>query len=193
MLCMPPPQLVALSGCLESLGAILADRLEQPVPGRLAALVDSDERCLDQALHVVERCVGRIDRADALDGIEPESAREHRQLREQPLAGRVEEVVAPVHGLAERPVAGRPEPSPGHEEAEAIAESLADLRRGEDAGTCGRELDRQRDALEVGTDLADRGDRAIVVGQACARRPGPGNEQADRLGIASARIALHGD
>ena len=106
---------------------------------------------------------------------------EDRQPLEHPLLGGFEQRVAPFDRrpeglLALGHVAGR-----AAEELEAAAEPVAQRLRREQAEAGGRELDRERQAVEPAADLGDR--RGVVVGHVEVGAHGAGavDEQLDRL------------
>ena len=98
------PDLVQLTGLVQPLDAVLADRLQRPVPGRLAPL-DDEQAVLGQAGQPVGdlRAVaaGSRDGAGCVD-VEPGGEHGH-PAQQRPIIGR-EQVVAPADGLPQRAV-----------------------------------------------------------------------------------------
>ncbi len=163
---------------------VMAHRVEQPVavgavPGRDAA----DHRLGDQVgqspddRHRVVRQVG-----DRLGRGQREVAQEHAQPHEQLALRRVEQVEAPVERRPQRAVAGRRPPAGGAEQPEAVVEAHADLADRQAADQRGRQLDRQRDAVEPRADLGHAVERLARRGEAGQRGPAPLQEQLHRLG-----------
>ena len=69
---------------------------------------------------------------------------------------RAEELVAPVHRLAEGLMAGRRQAPPRHEEPESVTQSPGDLGQGERSRSGCGELQRQRQSLQSLADLRHR-------------------------------------
>src|SRR5439155_11032459 len=79
---------------------------------------------------------------------------EHRRLLEDTAFDLVQEVIRPLHGVAQCLVPFHRSPRPG-EQPKPLVEPVADLTRAHGANAGRRELDRERDAVEAATDLGD--------------------------------------
>ena len=89
--------------------------------------------------------------------------REHRQQLEQALLAGLEELVAPVHRRPQRLLALGEVAGTAAQQAEPVVEPVAQHLRREQREAGGRELDRQRQAIEPAADLRDGG--GVVVRQ----------------------------
>jgi hypothetical protein len=109
----------------ESLGRVRADRFEHPHPAPRVRITAADEEVLgDQAVERVEPGVG-----DRLGRLHGRAAGEHREAREAMLLAIAEQIVAPVDGRTQRPLAGRRVSGAGAQRAERGVETVADLGR----------------------------------------------------------------
>ncbi len=91
----------------QAFGRVLPHGLEKAVPGLAVALLGHDERRFHQPPHEVVGFPVQTSEADRGSGGEREASGEDRQSIEQrPLFGR-EQLIAPVHGRPEGPMAGR--------------------------------------------------------------------------------------
>ena len=124
-----PPQEIAGAGLAEALGAVLPNRLEQAVPHLTVALLGDDEGCVHEPLEQLKRKLVVSVQAHAPGGRERKAGGEDGQPTEEPLLVRRQELVAPVHRLPERPVAGGAQPPPGDQEAEPVAQAGLRSRR----------------------------------------------------------------
>ena len=124
----PPlrPGLLALVA--DPLARVLAHRLQQPVARDTVVLLGNDERGVDQAADQFERALRVAVEADRGRRLEREAAAEDREPRQQRLLLWGEQLVAPVHRLAQRLVARGRQPPPGDEEAEPVGKPRLDLR-----------------------------------------------------------------
>ncbi len=104
--------------------------------------------------------VGR--RADRLGRLQVEAADEDAQPREQPPLGWSQQVIAPGQRRPQRLLAGRQIAPTGRQHRQSLREPGQQLGRGEQIDAGGRQLDRQRQAVQPG---ADTGDRRDVVGR----------------------------
>ena len=110
------------------LAGVLAYRLQQPVARDTVVLRGNDERGVDQAADQFERAHLVAVEADRGRRLEREAAVEDSEPRQQRLLLRREQLVAPVHRLAQRLVARGRQPPPRDEEAEPVGEPRLDLR-----------------------------------------------------------------
>ena len=85
---------------------------------------------------------------------------------------------------------GGGQPPPRDEEAEAVGEPARDLLERERLRPGGRELERERQAIEVAADPGRAGERTVVVFEPRPRLAGPGQEEPHGLrGRSSASFA----
>ena len=167
-LAVPGPHGVGLVRGGEALARVLPDGLEHAVAHtvRTAARTvgDDEQRPVGEALEEIqhrERADG-LGARDDLGRVEREATGEHRQPREQASLGIRQQLVAPVHRRAERLLARDRRARTTGQEPEAIIEPVEDLLRAQHAGARGRELDRERDAVEPVADRRDRRGRRVV-------------------------------
>ena len=144
---------------VELLPGVEPNGLEQPVAPRVGDVAPGHERLLHEPdedvddLGALEPVAG----ADGLDRSELEPAGEHRQAAEkQPLVG-LEQVVAPLERRLEGLLAGRRGVAPGAQHAEAVVQSLGDDGGTECAEPAGRQLERERQAVQPDADAGDVG------------------------------------
>ena len=111
-------------------------------------------------------------------GFTLEAADARAERPERRLLGRGEQVVAPGERRLHRLLPGRPAPRAAGQQPEGVSEPGGDLVDLEHAQPRGRELDRQRDAVQPGADLRHR--RRVRRGQRELRvdRPGALDEEA---------------
>ena len=182
---MTAPDLVRFPRFVEPLRRVLPDRLQQPVPRRDADLLGDRERLLDEPFEQVEDVDG-VDVAvggHELGGLEVEAAREHREAAQHRPLLVAQQVVGPVDGGPQRLVALDRRAAATGQEPEALPEPLRDLRRRQRARPGGRELDRERDAVEAPADLDDRVDVAGVDLEPGPDRARPLGEQPDGFAL----------
>lgn len=147
----PPPRALVVSALLDD---VFAHRFEQPVAPTLR---------LDQARVDEPREPGqRVRPDDGLERVEVEAARERREREQDVALAASEQVVAPVDRRAERAVSRR-RVAGAAGKGQPLAEPGEQIGWGERAQPRGRQLDRQRRALESRADHVDdrvgRGDR----------------------------------
>ena len=129
----------------ELLGRVLADGDEHD-EARLAGDLPLPEKTLvDQTGQAIQDVAA----ADGLDLRKPRATSEHREPTKQRACRRVEEVVAPADRPAQRALAVREIARARREEIERVAEPLQDRFRWKDLHARGRELDRERKAIEA--------------------------------------------
>ena len=167
----------------EALGGVEAKGFQQAVAGRLGAdgRLRHNQRAVDQPGEKVEdrHGPGLPVGTDRFGGLQREPAGEDRQLLEAAALRLRQEVIAPVDGGAQRPVARRPAPVAAGQQAQPVVETGGELAGGQDPHPGGGEFDRQRNAVQVAADLRHRGsllDRQDEVGSCCL---GAGDEQLD--------------
>ena len=107
---------VHLRGVDEPIGAVLAQRLEEPVARRRPRVVREDHGAGNEPVDDVEdlEFVDAVAARHRLGRVKPEPAGEHGEPSEDPLIGRVEQIVGPVdrrpEGLVRDSPARRPWP-----------------------------------------------------------------------------------
>jgi hypothetical protein len=142
----PALELHRLAGVCQLRRGELADRLEQAETSLgLAHEVLVDERSENVELRVADG-LGRVQREPAGEEGEP--------CEELPLRV-VEQVVAPLDRGLERPLALRRVARAGGQERKSAVEAGKQRGRAEELRARGRELDRERQAVEPSADLRD--------------------------------------
>ena len=145
---MPPPDRVDVGACLEPAERELADGREHPeapacpAPHEQALVHERGERL-------------QIGREHAFDIGEIERAGEDREALEEIALVVVEQCVAPVDRRGERPVPLGCVLRAGAEEIETRSEAREQILRREQLRARGRELDRERQAVEPCAQLSD--------------------------------------
>ena len=190
---MPVPQRGSLAPVVESFLAVLAKRLEHPVPHRVAVARCGHHRLVNQRTqHVdddvdVEGAVG----ADAFGCVEIEAAGEHTRSREQQLLLVIEQLIRPCHCgpqclMTLEAAATRPP-----KQLEAVVEPRQQIGRTERTDPGRGQFDRQRDPVQTTADLADR--RAVLgrEHQRLVRRVGTVHEEQDRVVGSERRHTYH--
>ncbi len=152
-------------------GALGLPRLLQPLKGKLAdglqqtkarhaagGLLAHDETVVNERLAAPEHVasLGREHLRDSGLIVEPASADEDRKAAEHDLLVWVEQVVAPGDGMAQAVVANRPIAAAACQQLEPLVEARQQRARREQLHARGRQLDRERQAVEPGADLRDR-------------------------------------
>ena len=160
----------------------LADRLEQAVSGTGGRVVGDDERLSDQRVEMPEdvHVVGSVDHG--ADARQVEAAGEDRRQAEQVALVVGQEVVGPLHGMAERELAFRPRRRP-LQQPESIGESIPHLDRAHGRHPRGGQLDPQRESVEGLADLGHRGGGLrLAEPEVGPDGSGPVDEQRDGIG-----------
>ena len=170
----------------EPLACVLPDRLEHAVTDTILAtrtVGHDQQRPIGEALQQIqhrERADG-IGARDDLGRVEREATGEHRKTREQASLGIGQQLVAPVDRRAERLLARDSGARTTGEEPEAVIEAVEDLLRAQHASARGRELDRERDAVEPVADPRDRRGRRVVEVEVRPDLAGALDEELHRL------------
>ncbi len=179
----PLPRGVGVAGCFEELRGELADRLEHGearLPGFLGA---ADQALVDERGQALEDVDGRpvARTGHGLGHVEVPAAPEDRQASKQPALGLVQEVAAPGDRAPQRPLAVGQVAGGRGQQAQLPLQALEDLLGREELHAGGRQLDRERHAVEPGAD-AGHG-RRVLVGdvEVRANGDGAGDEEADGL------------
>ena len=134
----------------------LADGLEEAVAGAGRGVVGDEERLSDQRVEMPEHVhvVGPVDHG--ADARQVEAAGEDRREAEQLPLVVGQEVVGPLHRMAERELSFRPRYR-SLQQPESIGESIPDLDRAHRRHSGGGQLDAQREPVEGLADLGHRG------------------------------------
>ena len=134
----------------------LADGFEETVPGACAAVVGDHERLADQGVEQTEHVdiVGIVGHGTGARQVK--AAREHRRQTEQFALVFGEEVIGPLHGMAERELSFRPRLR-GLQQPEPVREPTPDLDGAHGRHPRRGQLDPQREAVEGSTDLGHGG------------------------------------
>ena len=146
---------------------VLPDRVEHP---QATAAPAADEVLDDERLESVE-----IGVADRLSRLEREASPEDRELPEELLLLRLEQLVAPLDRRAQRSLPGRRVARARREQRQPPVEAREQLVGIQQRDPCRCELDRERKPVEPPADLTD-GSRVVgIPGRppARARRRGP--------------------
>ena len=187
---MGPRRGIGLARGDQLLAAVLAERFEHHeaqlafLRGPLHEQAVVHER-RDAVQHVDAKVFERI--ADSLRGFERAASGEDRQTAEELLLGRRQQVVAPLDRLPKGLLALRQVPRPAGQELEGPFDPGEQLGGRQDLHARGRELDRERQAIEPAADLDHRA--GVLRGQ---REVGPAgrralDEQRDRRAIHQGR------
>ena len=113
---------VAVRERAEALGGIGADGLQHAQPGASADVAAYEQALGHQPVERVDAGAG-----DRLGRLHRRAAGEHREAREAVLFLRAQQLVAPVDGRAQRPLAGRRVARRGARRADRGVEALGDL------------------------------------------------------------------
>src|SRR5207253_3240135 len=143
---------------LQLLRRELSDRLQHQEAWLTEVRKPSEKALVSQLVERVDHVAADISRraADRLDLFETPAAGENGEAGEQPPAGLLDHVVAPLDRAAKRLLTARKVASPAAEGTERLLQSSQQrLRRKQfDAGR--RQLDRQRQTVDPLTDAGDR-------------------------------------
>ena len=147
-------------------------------------ILDHHQRLVHQRCEDVEHCFGLdpVSGAHGLRRVEREPVGEDGQPVQHQSLVRVEEIVAPVDGVPERPVASGHTAPLRCEESEPGSEATQHRVGRQRASPSGGELDRQRKAVEASTQLGNRGGVGVGQGKRRVRGACSIDEQAYRLG-----------
>ena len=147
----PLPKRVGLPSCVQPPSGIRADGLEHPIPNAARRLDRHEQALLAQRDDVIED----VDAGDLVRLLEIEATDEDRQLREQVLRRRCQQVVAPVDGVVESLVPLRQIAIPMSRQRLMPGQPLSDRSQwqGEHPRCC--ELDPQWQTVQRDTDAGD--------------------------------------
>ena len=157
-------QLVFSTALGQPLQRVLANRAQHEETGLAVAGGHlAQQTLLDERPEAIEdRFLELVAGTDRLDCVEPGSTCEHGQAPEEGALVLGEKVVAPVDRAAQRLLAFGPVPRSAGEEPKAIAEPREHGLGREDVDAGSRQLDRQRQTVQAGTDLGHG--RRVLVG-----------------------------
>ena len=124
------------------------------------------------------RALGRG--ADRLDRLQRRAPREHRQAAEERALGRGEQVLAPGDGRPHRLLPLLQVACPSRQQLEAVGEAGEQRLGRQQLDPRGRQLDRQRQAIQLGADLGDGRDVGGGDGEVHPRRLRPFDEERHR-------------
>ncbi len=112
-------------------------------------LLDGDQRLAHQRIQHVQHCV-LVERSSQRlrGGGQVEPAGEHRTAAQHRPLVIVEQVVRPLHGVAQRLVAFQPAPRP-RQQPEPVTQTIADILGAHRHHPRRRQLDRQRDPIQT--------------------------------------------
>ena len=161
-------------GCKKLLQPVLANRLKQPVARFVGLGVQHDQRLFDQVREQFQHVVARHRRRTAhrLGGGQCPSPCELRESAPQHALGFAQQLVAPVDERAQRLVAQQRRASAARQQREAIVQTFGHLLHAHCPNARCRQFQRQRNAVELMTDL--RYGSGVLGGEPEGRRYGLG-------------------
>ena len=124
---MPSPPVGTLPAGVEQLTGELADRLEQPVTGRAGGAIDDDERRAHEFVDDLERLVGVVIDTHGGEGRQVAPTGEHAHRQERGLAGRRQQLMAPVEGGPHRAMTGQHAVTGPRQLADRVAEPVGEV------------------------------------------------------------------
>ena len=130
--------------------AVGAEGLQHPESRPRSGAVGCDERSLDETLDVLEGVLT----THGLDGLDGGAAGEQREPAERSALALEQHLVAAVDRGPQPAVSFLSAPVAAPEQPKAILQSGGDLAHGEQFGLRGRELDRERQVVELGAQVA---------------------------------------
>jgi hypothetical protein len=202
---MPGARSLELGGA--ALDGKLADRLEHAVAHRAVVVGRCQQRLTHQRIDEVEHVVpgDRAAGAHGLRRLERAAAGEDRGAHQRQPLGLAQQVVRPLHRMAQGLVAAE-RPPPAAQQPEALVEALEDLARAHRPHARRGKLDGERNAVEAAADLDHRSGialrpearqhrarplgeqrdcRRVHAGRRCQRRQGQDALAVDREGLAA--------
>jgi hypothetical protein len=188
----PIPHVGEGAGAGELVLGELPDRLQDPVPRGAAHLLGRHEGLPHQAVQQVERRVLVVAPVDGSDGRQVAAVGEHGAAPQDAPLVIVEQVVGPLHRLAQGLVS-RQAAAPTREQPETVVEPATNLLGGHRNHAGRRQLDREGDAVEPPADLRDGLDLArLLQPEAAVDGLGPLDEQGHGLRSHAARTSREG-
>ena len=168
----------------EPLGGELADGLQQPVaqrlPGRLGHHQALIHKRAEQAGDLERLEV--TDAADCFGGVQIEAFGEHRQAPQQQLLGAVQQRIRPLDGGCQGLLPRQSGAASPGQEAETLVETVCKATQRQRAQPGSGQLDGQRQPVQPLADRHHQRGGPLVDHQGGALRPGPLDEQRDRIG-----------
>ena len=149
---MPRPQCLFRTGVPQPLAAELAKGFEEPEAVGAVALSALEHGLLDERPDELRdvRAVQPVTGTHGLRRVQLEATGEHGQAGPQPPLLIAQELVAPVDRSLERLLAGRYAAVPGAERGEPGCEATIERIEAEGVEADRRQLERQRDAVDMG-------------------------------------------
>ncbi len=157
----------------QALAGVVAQRLEHLVAGDPVHAPAVQQRALDEPVEQVEQLVlvHPITGAHGERRVEVRPAGHHRQAFEHQLLALVEQPVGPLDRALERAVALVSAPARTGQEREVVVEAVGDLQRRERAHARGRQLQRERQAVEPAADASHGRGVGGIDAEAPVREP----------------------
>ena len=159
---------------MEPLCCVLPHGLQQAVAAIARALMDVNERLVDQAAEKSGRLLAlqRILRADVLGRLQAKTPGKHREAAQQDLLVELKQIEAPGERRPQCLLPGHRRAASPREQVERVVEPLDNLCGGQGADPGRGQLDSQRHSVEPVAEGRDR-NRVLVVqleaGNALAR------------------------
>ena len=176
-----------LAGGGQPAGGELADGLQQRVTDRGAVLEAHDGLAGQAGQQPGDRLrLQRPARGHPFGRAEVEPAAQHRQAAQQAAFGLIEQLIAPRDQRLQRPVPPRAGRTAGQQPGMAIQPG-SQLSRAQSRAPGRGQLDGQRNAVQPGTHLRNRGRVVRRQLEGRAGRTGPGREQQAGLGSGDRR------
>ena len=168
----------------QALAGVVAQRLEHLVAGDPVHAPAAQQRALHEPVEQVEQLalVHPITRAHGQRRVEVRPAGHHRQAFEHQLLALVEQPVGPLDRAPKRAVALVSAPARTGQEREVVVEAVGDLQRRERAHARGRQLQRERQAVEPAADASHGRGVGGIDAEAPVREPRAVEEHRARLG-----------
>ncbi len=182
----PPLDLGPLTARVELVRGERSHGLQQPPSAPRAALAHDEALVDESAEHVGDRAAGSTGRHRG-DPRQVEPADEDRQTAEQLSFVPRQQVVAPVEHRAQGPVP-LDRPAVGGQHPQAVVECGEQPVGAERRAAGGRELDRQRQAVQP---AAEFGDEGLIGREAGVSGGGPVEEQPRGVGGQRQRLDRH--
>ena len=144
-----------------------------------AGVFGDHQRLVDEQGELVQNLVALhpVGAGDRLGGIEVEATQEHGQPAEQDALGVGEKSVRPIHRGAQGLLSAHRNARATGQQAEAVMQTVDDLRQRQGAHSRRRELDRQRHPVQAPADLCHRAGIVVVNDEAAPGQTGTIGEQ----------------
>ena len=150
-------QPVTLSGVVCAFGGVLPQGLQHPEPAGYLAGVGVDQRAVHQLSEQVQDIVRRqrLVSGDRFRRLNGPAAAEHGEPPEQDLLRVGEQLVAPVHGGAQRLLTGLGGAGAAGEQPEPVVEAGREFGEGQGGGAGRGQLQGQRQPVQLPADPTD--------------------------------------